>query len=67
MHLYIPKASITGDHKLRGVLAAMGISDLFTNRANFSNLAKEAQLKVSEVSIWRTQLYFLPPNFTMKR
>ncbi|XP_040831504.1 corticosteroid-binding globulin-like [Ochotona curzoniae] len=49
VHLYIPKASITGDHKLRGVLAAMGISDLFTNRANFSNLAKEAQLKVSEV------------------
>ncbi|KAL2789549.1 corticosteroid-binding globulin precursor [Daubentonia madagascariensis] len=47
--LYIPKVSISGAHDLQGVLADMGISDLFTNQANFSGISQEAQVKVSKV------------------
>uniref|UniRef100_A0A8C9ATT9 Corticosteroid-binding globulin n=1 Tax=Prolemur simus TaxID=1328070 RepID=A0A8C9ATT9_PROSS len=47
--LYIPKVSISGAYDLQGVLADMGIADLFTNQANFSGITQEAQLKVSKV------------------
>ncbi|KAM9202039.1 corticosteroid-binding globulin [Dugong dugon] len=49
VHLHIPKVSISGSYDLRGVLGDMGIADLFTNQANFSGIAQEAQLRVSEV------------------
>uniref|UniRef100_G1TBD5 Corticosteroid-binding globulin n=1 Tax=Oryctolagus cuniculus TaxID=9986 RepID=G1TBD5_RABIT len=49
VHLYIPKASISGAYELRGALAAMGIADLFTNQANFSSISQEGPLKVSKV------------------
>ncbi|XP_069345367.1 corticosteroid-binding globulin-like [Eulemur rufifrons] len=47
--LYVPKVSISGAYDLQGVLADMGIADLFTNQANFSGITQEAQLKVSKV------------------
>ncbi|XP_008047174.1 corticosteroid-binding globulin [Carlito syrichta] len=47
--LSIPKLSVTRDHDLRGVLADMGITDVFTAQANFSGIAQEAQLKLSKV------------------
>nr|XP_003408895.1 corticosteroid-binding globulin [Loxodonta africana] len=49
LHLYIPKVSISGVYDLRGVLGDMGMTDLFTNQANFSGIAHEAQLRVSKV------------------
>uniref|UniRef100_A0A8D2CKM0 Corticosteroid-binding globulin n=1 Tax=Sciurus vulgaris TaxID=55149 RepID=A0A8D2CKM0_SCIVU len=49
VHLYIPKVSISGTYDLRGVLADMGIEDLFTNHANFSGISHGEQLKLSKV------------------
>ncbi|XP_062948246.1 corticosteroid-binding globulin [Cynocephalus volans] len=47
--LYLPKVSISGAYDLGGVLADMGIADLFSDRANFSGITPEVQLKVSKV------------------
>ncbi|XP_047397175.1 corticosteroid-binding globulin isoform X2 [Sciurus carolinensis] len=49
VHLYIPKVSISGTYDLRGMLADMGIEDLFTNQANFSGISHGEQLKLSKV------------------
>ncbi|XP_006879157.1 PREDICTED: corticosteroid-binding globulin [Elephantulus edwardii] len=49
MYLSIPKFSFSGVYDLSGVLADMGLADLFTDRANFSGITPEAPLKVSKV------------------
>ncbi|XP_039110495.1 corticosteroid-binding globulin-like [Hyaena hyaena] len=49
MDLHIPKLSISGVYDLRAILADMGIADLVNNRADFSGITQEAQLKVSKV------------------
>ncbi|XP_076979558.1 corticosteroid-binding globulin [Tamandua tetradactyla] len=43
--LSIPKVSISRVYDLKAVLEDMGITDLFTNQADFSGITPEAQLK----------------------
>ncbi|KAM6202677.1 corticosteroid-binding globulin [Rhynchocyon petersi] len=49
VQLSIPKLSLSGLFDLNGVLADMGLADLFTDQANFSSITQEAQVKVSKV------------------
>ncbi|KAM5273669.1 corticosteroid-binding globulin [Ctenodactylus gundi] len=46
--LYLPKLSISGTYDLKGVLAEMGVADLFSSRANFSGITQETQLTLSK-------------------
>uniref|UniRef100_A0A8C5KQF3 Corticosteroid-binding globulin n=1 Tax=Jaculus jaculus TaxID=51337 RepID=A0A8C5KQF3_JACJA len=47
--LYIPKVSISGTYDLKSVLVDMGISDLFSNQANFSGITQKAPPSISQV------------------
>ncbi|XP_012870301.1 PREDICTED: corticosteroid-binding globulin [Dipodomys ordii] len=49
VNVYIPKMSISGTYDMGGVLAEMGIPDLFTNQTNFSGITQVAPLERSKV------------------
>lgn len=45
----IPKFSIETSYSLQNILNEMGMTDMFTDRANFSGIAEGLKVKVSEV------------------
>jgi len=45
----LPKFRIEGEFSLAGPLAAMGMGDAFTEKADFSGIARERPLFISEV------------------
>ncbi|TKS79023.1 Hibernation-specific plasma protein HP-55 CM55-ML Hibernator-specific blood complex, 55 kDa subunit [Collichthys lucidus] len=47
--VYIPKFSIKTSYTLNDVLTAMGMADMFTERADLSGIAQDQKLTVSEV------------------
>lgn len=51
VNLYIPKVSLSGAYDLRAILRDMGIADLLDNGADFSGMTREAQPKLSKVSV----------------
>lgn len=48
LYLYLPRFKLEAKYDLRDVLASMGMSIAFTNKANFSNISKEL-IKISAV------------------
>ncbi|XP_070781899.1 alpha-1-antitrypsin homolog [Enoplosus armatus] len=48
--LFLPKFSISADASLDSTLTEMGITDAFSDNADFSGLSDEVKLKVSKVS-----------------
>ncbi|XP_044026363.1 alpha-1-antitrypsin homolog [Siniperca chuatsi] len=50
VHLFLPKFSITADASLDSTLKEMGITDAFSDNADFSGISDEVKLKVSKVS-----------------
>ncbi|XP_044087261.1 corticosteroid-binding globulin-like [Neovison vison] len=49
VNLSIPKVTISGAYNLRTILGAMGIADFLSKEADFSGIAREPQLTLSEV------------------
>ncbi|KAI3364092.1 hypothetical protein L3Q82_010921, partial [Scortum barcoo] len=50
VNLYLPKFSISAEASLDTTLKEMGITDAFTDNADFSGMSEEVKLKVSKVS-----------------
>ncbi|KAK5971302.1 Serine proteinase inhibitor [Trichostrongylus colubriformis] len=46
----IPKMKIETDFKLKDALMAMGVSEMFTDKASLSGIAKEPPLKISDAA-----------------
>ncbi|XP_075388505.1 corticosteroid-binding globulin [Tenrec ecaudatus] len=65
-HVSIPKIPISGTYDLRSTLEGMGISDLFTERADFSGITGEAPLKMWKV-VHKTVLYMDEAGLTTTR
>ncbi|NXO85378.1 A1AT protein, partial [Sitta europaea] len=50
MELYIPKLSISGTYDLKRILMNLGITDVFSNRADLSGITGNPDLKVSKAT-----------------
>lgn len=50
LDLFLPKFSISAEASLQNTLQEMGITNAFTDNADFSGLSEEIKLKVSKVS-----------------
>ncbi|XP_010727678.3 serpin A3-5 [Larimichthys crocea] len=48
-HIFIPKFSIKTSYTLNDVLTGMGMTDMFSDHADFNGIAEDVELKVSEV------------------
>ncbi|NXO41292.1 A1AT protein, partial [Locustella ochotensis] len=50
MELYIPKLSISGTYDLKRILMNLGVTEVFSNRADLSGITGNPDLKVSKVT-----------------
>lgn len=49
--------TISGAYNLRTILGAMGIADFLSKEADFSGIAREPQLTLSEASVPKVHLF----------
>ncbi|NXI69315.1 A1AT protein, partial [Anseranas semipalmata] len=47
IYLYLPKFSISGSYDVKSLFMKMGVTDMFSNNADFSGVAENDRLKVS--------------------
>lgn len=59
VELLLPKFSISAESSLGEILKEMGVTNAFTNAADFSGMSAEIKLKVSKVGVTWQNLYFL--------
>lgn len=57
--LMLPKFSISADASLKEVLQEMGVTDAFSDAADFSGISQEPMLKVSKVGSGARDLHQL--------
>ncbi|NXH41354.1 A1AT protein, partial [Dicaeum eximium] len=50
MELHIPKVSISGTYDLKRILMSLGVTDVFSNRADLSGITGNPDLKVSKAT-----------------
>lgn len=55
-NLHLPKLSISETYDLKSVLGDVGITEVFSDRADLSGITKEQPLKVSKVSVSLTSV-----------
>jgi serpin B len=48
--VFLPRFKITSKYSLKSVLGSMGLEETFTNRADFSGMADEMKLWISEIA-----------------
>lgn len=49
--LFMPKFSISATSKLNDILTEMGVTDAFSDTADFSGMTEELKVKVSQVRV----------------
>lgn len=52
VELHIPKLSISGTYNLKKILMNLGVTDVFSSRADLSGITGNPDVKVSKVSLW---------------
>ncbi|XP_018762813.3 alpha-1-antitrypsin-like [Serinus canaria] len=50
MELHIPKVSISGTYDLKRILMSLGVTDVFSNRADLSGITGNPEVKVSKAT-----------------